>query len=200
MLHRLMLASATAALAIAATGASAATIINLDGLTDSSVDGSAANVVNLAAGTYKVTFTQDQFTAFSRWSGNNGCDGAGQNCRQGWELSAGYKIGNDIKTFGDADGTGNYGPTGTPDNGFYDSAAAAFAAGAASYSATFTLASATDVGFFIYDDNVGDNRGGISLLVSAVPEPAAWAMMLAGFGLLGGVVRRRTRRTTVTFA
>ena len=34
--------------------------------------------------------------------------------------------------------------------------------------------------------------------VPAVPEPAAWAMMLGGFGLLGGVLRRR--RTTLTFA
>ncbi|MEY4890984.1 MAG: hypothetical protein RIQ75_2114 [Pseudomonadota bacterium] len=32
-----------------------------------------------------------------------------------------------------------------------------------------------------------------------VPEPAAWAMMLAGFGLVGGAMRRR-EKTTVTFA
>ena len=29
----------------------------------------------------------------------------------------------------------------------------------------------------------------------AVPEPATWALMLVGFGLVGGVVRRRGRRT-----
>jgi hypothetical protein len=34
--------------------------------------------------------------------------------------------------------------------------------------------------------------------LSAVPEPAAWAMMLAGFGLLGGVLRRK--RTVKTAA
>jgi hypothetical protein len=33
----------------------------------------------------------------------------------------------------------------------------------------------------------------------AVPEPAAWAMMLGGFGLLGATMRRR-QRTAVTFA
>ncbi len=27
--------------------------------------------------------------------------------------------------------------------------------------------------------------------VGAVPEPASWAMMVAGFGLVGGAVRRR---------
>jgi len=32
----------------------------------------------------------------------------------------------------------------------------------------------------------------------AVPEPATWAMMLGGFGLLGAAARRRTR-TAVTF-
>ncbi|WP_333573728.1 PEPxxWA-CTERM sorting domain-containing protein [Sphingomonas sp.] len=30
-----------------------------------------------------------------------------------------------------------------------------------------------------------------SLTISAVPEPASWAMLLAGFGALGGMVRRR---------
>ena len=28
--------------------------------------------------------------------------------------------------------------------------------------------------------------------VGAVPEPASWAMMVAGFGLVGGAVRRRS--------
>jgi hypothetical protein len=28
--------------------------------------------------------------------------------------------------------------------------------------------------------------------VGAVPEPASWAMMLAGFGLVAGALRRRT--------
>jgi len=33
---------------------------------------------------------------------------------------------------------------------------------------------------------------------TAVPEAATWAMMLAGFGFIGGALRRR-RRTSVTF-
>ena len=32
--------------------------------------------------------------------------------------------------------------------------------------------------------------------VAAVPEPASWALMLGGFGMIGGVMRRRK----VTFA
>lgn len=35
--------------------------------------------------------------------------------------------------------------------------------------------------------------------IAAVPEPAAWALMIAGFGLVGAAARRRVR-TTVTYA
>jgi len=35
--------------------------------------------------------------------------------------------------------------------------------------------------------------------VAAAPEPASWAMMLGGFGLVGGVMRAR-RKIAVTFA
>ncbi|TFU00447.1 PEP-CTERM sorting domain-containing protein [Polymorphobacter arshaanensis] len=31
--------------------------------------------------------------------------------------------------------------------------------------------------------------------VDSVPEPASWAMMITGFGLIGGTLRRR--RTTL---
>ena len=41
---------------------------------------------------------------------------------------------------------------------------------------------------------LGDAVGG------AVPEPATWAMMLAGFGLTGAALRRRRQQATVTFA
>lgn len=34
----------------------------------------------------------------------------------------------------------------------------------------------------------------------AVPEPASWAMMIAGFGLAGAALRRRRRTVTVAFA
>ena len=36
--------------------------------------------------------------------------------------------------------------------------------------------------------------------VSAVPEPAAWAMMIVGFGLTGGAIRVTRRRTLVVLA
>ncbi len=37
-----------------------------------------------------------------------------------------------------------------------------------------------------------------SIVASAIPEPATWAMMIAGFGLAGAALRRR--RATVQFA
>lgn len=43
-------------------------------------------------------------------------------------------------------------------------------------------------------DNTGDNIGldnFVSSRTGAVPEPASWAMLIAGFGLTGAVMRRR---------
>lgn len=37
----------------------------------------------------------------------------------------------------------------------------------------------------------GELRGQILPGTGAVPEPATWAMMIAGFGLVGGIARRR---------
>jgi len=41
---------------------------------------------------------------------------------------------------------------------------------------------------------------GARLTASAVPEPAAWALLIGGFGLMGGALRVRRRRTTVRYA
>jgi PEP-CTERM motif len=52
---------------------------------------------------------------------------------------------------------------------------------------------------FYWDSNKGDNFGEISFNISAAPEPASWALMIAGFGLAGAAIRRRTR-VQVTYA
>jgi len=51
----------------------------------------------------------------------------------------------------------------------------------------------------------GGNPAGLrvefdSSSVEAVPEPATWAMMLIGFGVMGGAMRRRRQRVTVSYA
>lgn len=48
-------------------------------------------------------------------------------------------------------------------------------------------------------DDGNDYTGNFRFTSAAVPEPATWAMMLGGFGLVGLATRRRTR-TAVTYS
>ena len=52
--------------------------------------------------------------------------------------------------------------------------------------ARFTALGTTPAPEFVLDDITVNEQG-------AVPEPATWAMMLVGFGALGGAMRRRPR-------
>jgi PEP-CTERM motif len=64
---------------------------------------------------------------------------------------------------------------------------------------TVTLPGGTTVYSFVY----GRENGSPSVLqvTAVVPEPATWAMMLVGFGLVGGALRRRrTVATRVRYA
>lgn len=45
------------------------------------------------------------------------------------------------------------------------------------------------------DDSYGIYIDDVNLAGTGVPEPAAWAMMLAGFGLVGSAFRRRSLQT-----
>ena len=40
----------------------------------------------------------------------------------------------------------------------------------------------------------------LTVVSSAVPEPATWAMMILGFGMVGSAMRRRNMKTNVSFA
>ena len=173
-----------------------ATVVNLDGHANASMDGSTAKSVNLAAGTYNVTFTQGDYTAFSRWNSNGGCAENGTHCSQGWENSAVIAVGGQTFYFGDSGGNGGYGPN--ADGSYYSNAAQSFAH-AGIYSQLFTLAAAGNVSFYIYDDNLSDNRGGISLSVTSVsvPEPAGWPFLLVGFSAIGLLVYRRRKLASI---
>lgn len=46
---------------------------------------------------------------------------------------------------------------------------------------------------------IGESRA-VTFTITAVPEPATWAMMLVGFGMVAGTARYRRRSTVTTYA
>jgi len=54
-------------------------------------------------------------------------------------------------------------------------------------------------GLYVWSNGPLNGRDGLTTGTSPAPEPASWAMMLGGFGLIGGALRSR-RRATVVFA
>lgn len=205
----------TAAIALAAaSGASAATLVNVNAATN------AGTVVGLTAGTYTVEFVGmadgGAYNAWNAWQGDTvGCNGAGENCSRGWLVN----LAADFGSSGSFDRSNAYFYTQTklPDNNFRFSTAEAalaqiqtvgdfiyapaeFYKDPSAFTAfggpiTFTLSSDQDVNFFIQDSPLNDNVGGVSFVLnqvsSAVPEPASWALMIAGFGIAGLAMRRR---------
>lgn len=168
-----------------------ALIIDVDGTANASLDGTNAVSVLLAAGTYELSFTEGAYSAFSRFSSSTDCDASGANCRTGWENSARYIIDPTTFLFGDGNASGGIGPI--SGGGYFVDAATSFA-NSAGYSTTFSLASAVNVDFFIFDDFLGDNRGGVSLLVQRVGVPEPSVLALFSIGLLGmGLARRRKK-------
>jgi PEP-CTERM motif len=117
----------------------------------------------------------------------------------------------DATTFGTANGVGGVGIDVTT-NSNYD----AFVTFGDNSTQVFTLAKNVQSFFGLTSDRLiksiafGPNGNGISQggstaidnltigVAGAVPEPATWAMMLLGFGMMGAAVRRRRSPTTVT--
>ncbi len=214
--------AAAGSLALAAGSAQSATQI-----VDISALGSEGTVVALAAGTYTLSFigkgSGGLYDAWAPWSFENGCSASGTNCINGWTntLAVDFGVGG---VFTHENGV-QYGQLLPGDSLLYETAAQALAAfqpanlvwapllhatdnsaySSAAYPISFTLAAAQSVDFFIFDNPYGDNRGGVSILLDdgisapgGVPEPASWAMLVAGLGAVGFAMRRR--RDDVAFA
>lgn len=90
---------------------------------------------------------------------------------------------------------------GTLTSGMFNGQALDLSANNKYLSYTFDFLAAGDYAFsFMGMGNSGGKFSGtVSLTPAAVPEPASWALMIGGVGVVGGAMRRR-QRTTVSFA
>jgi len=71
------------------------------------------------------------------------------------------------------------------------------------YSYFFTASGTGSVQFSLgtdSQDNIGPLLDNVSLNIAPVPEPATWAMMMLGFGVIGLSMRRGKVNTVVQFA
>ena len=139
--------------------------------------------LSLLAGTYNVNAIGvadgGLYNAWNAWGTTGGCDVNGANCSAGGFLH--------YYTIEAAElGVVNVGSTSVANR--YATSLLALD-NASDYS--FTLTSAADVNFSIYD-NCCDNLGGVSLDVVAVPEPVTTGLLgSALFGLIGATRLRK---------
>lgn len=186
-------AFAIAAAMLAPLPASAATFI-VQALANSSTGGTALSTISLTAGqAFTVTSsTNDLWSAgpLPRFSDANGlvadrfatsADDSGQ--------SVGTQIGTNFGGYSQAGFTAPFGAMVGRINTNYFLVGSSFA-GVATSAGVLEL--------FYWDSNNGDNTGQIAAevtaLSSAVPEATTWSMLIAGFGLVGMSLRRRSSK------
>jgi hypothetical protein len=182
----LLLAGAIA-LSLATTATAA--VVDLNSLANASLNGSNGVDLFLNAGTYQLSAFNGTYGAFTRFANVTGCDADGKNCSQGYEVSFRAIADGFTYGFGDGSANGGIGPI-SPGDGYFANQALALAA-STGLPASLTVNTAQNVRFFIYDDVLGDNSGGVSINISAGPEPESWALMIAGLAGAGAMLRRR---------
>ena len=217
MKRSLLIGSACSALAFAlAASPSQALVIDIDGTANNF-----ANPVNafLAAGTYLVTplgiAGGGAYDAWNPWDFSDcatpsGCTQTIPTSVMGWKnsydviseaLSAVSVAGSPLAPVASEPagpgGLQDYwlaSPSETDryhvdDGKVYPTAADAFAA---AQSSQFTVSASGLVGFAIYDSSVADNSGGISLEITAIPEPSTAGLLALGLIPLA-LVHRKSR-------
>lgn len=166
--------------------AAQAAIVDLDGVANSGPNSSNAVSVMLGVGTYDLAPVIGAYTAFNPYGIVTGCDGSGANCTEGWNW----------RFFADPDPLVMVNPGFAPPmlGQYFATPELAFANAPAL--GRITVTAPTTLRFWVPDGAfVADNLGGVSFNVTAVPEPAAWALMIAGFSLAGAALRRRRRKS-----
>lgn len=151
-------------------------------------------------GTYNILPTEELFLSWSRWSSTN-CDSDEALCSKGFEHSFAFFMPNTAKPVGEVNKT-NVAPTDNTKTNlvnyalpftpfFFEDAQGAYDSVKGTVMASFTLGSTQDVGFYIHDNYIRDNQGGVSIQVSAVPLPAGLPLLLAGLGGLAFIRRKK---------
>jgi hypothetical protein len=179
------LAAASVALgAVVAASTAHATEVNISATSPSGVD------LYLGAGTYDVSEIAAVYVSADLWQDG----GVGVDCRTASTCLYGYRPTFDISINGGPEKTysipvakGAYPAT-------FQTAAdalAAFEVYQTAHPISFTLKSASTVNFLVPDvSSYCNDSGGISLSVSAAPEPAAWMLTIFGVGGAGLSLRR----------
>ncbi|GET41136.1 hypothetical protein [Microseira wollei] len=140
------------------SGTEPATVIDIDATSNNKT-----NPVTrfFTAGTYEVTAIGasqgGKYDAWSLWNFTTGCDEKGENCITGWVNE--YNIA--AREFS----------INVPSTGKYATAEQALANAEGT---SFTLISDGQVNFFIGDDFLSDNRGGVSLAVKKIRQAEAF--------------------------
>jgi len=184
IIHTLAVASAL----LTAQAASAAIVFSLAGPTAATtIPGSFTYNFNASATTAALTFTINGYDSVDG-SGNFPFDDTFTLTLNGTDIMSGaYSMGGGYGavTYFSPAGTTTF----TVDNGL-------FQGGYTDVATTLALVSGNNTLTFSYNNynpqGLGDESWGLSdISVSAVPEPANWAMLIAGFGLVGAAARRR---------
>jgi hypothetical protein len=176
---------AVAALTIAAP-ASAQTFV-VDAMANSSSGGTGLASIALIAGqTFTISSSTDDLWsagALPRYSDANGLTGVRlATATDDSGQPVGTQIGADFGLWSQNSLSAAYGSLVGELNGVYMLLGA---------NGSFVASSSGTLNLYYWDSNNGDNFGTIAFDITAVPEPAAWSMMIGGFGLAGAAVRRR---------
>ncbi|MGV6831972.1 MAG: DUF4214 domain-containing protein [bacterium] len=107
---------------------------------------SSAVSIYLEKGHYKITPIEDKYSTWTAWSSVSGCSSMGEECTQGWLSHFSISYDDEYHVLGND----------TP----YQTSRLAFEKSKSSY---FTLNESTTVSFYIHDNAISDNSGGLSL-------------------------------------